>query len=137
MPCPPAIGPSSVSSVAQDAPRTPQLAGVAGATVRAAIASPSNSQLAAGSVALTSSPNPSTYGRPVSLTATVTAGATGTVTFYDGVTVLGVGRLAGGAASLSTIFLPAGRRTLRARYNGDTNYSSGLSSPITQAVQAV
>ena len=41
-------------------------------------------------VALTSSANPSFFGEPLTLRAQVTpAGTTGSVTFYDGVTVLG------------------------------------------------
>ncbi len=52
--------------------------------------------------ALAAAPNPSTFGQPVTLTATVSpSAATGQVTFYDGTTVLGVGTLAGGTATLS------------------------------------
>jgi len=80
----------------------------------------------AGSIALTSSPNPSTFGRAVSLTATVTTGATGTVTFYDGAIVLGTGRLAGGVASLSTPSLAAGTRRLTAYYSGDSGFPPAL-----------
>ena len=40
------------------------------------------------SVTLTASPNPSSYGQAVTLTAAVTPGATGKVTYYDGVTIL-------------------------------------------------
>jgi hypothetical protein len=39
----------------------------------------------ASTTALTASPSPSNYGQPVTLTATVTSGTTGKVTFYDGV----------------------------------------------------
>ena len=46
-------------------------------------------------VTLVGSPNPVTFGQPVTLTATVTpAVASGTVTFYDGATVLGTSSLA-------------------------------------------
>ena len=45
---------------------------------------------------LVSSPDPSTYGEPVLLTATVgPSAATGKVTFYDGTTVLGTAPLSG------------------------------------------
>jgi hypothetical protein len=45
----------------------------------------------ASSTSLMASPSPSNYGQPVTLTATATSGATGKVTFYDGVTILGIG----------------------------------------------
>src|SRR5207237_9172797 len=49
---------------------------------------------AATSTGLTSSPNPSTFGQSVALTATVSpSAATGTVTFKDGSTSLGTGTL--------------------------------------------
>ena len=69
------------------------------------------------SITLVSSPNPATYGQPVTLTATVTSGATGKVTFFDGVSVLGVGTMAGTQATLTTVLLmrirtgDSGRRT--------------------------
>ena len=68
-------------------------------------------------------PNPATFGQPVTLTATVSpSAATGQVTFYDGTTVLGVGTLAGGTATLHDHLLPAGSRSLRAYYGGDAVY---------------
>ena len=82
-------------------------------------------------LALTTTPNPSRFGAAVTLTAAITpATATGTVTFYDGVTVLGAKALASGTASLSTIALPAGTRKLRAWYSGVT------SNVVTQTVNA-
>src|SRR5580704_9005049 len=72
---------------------------------------------AAVTVSIAASPNPSVYGAPVNLAATVTPPeATGRVTFYDGATVLGIGVLAGGQASLSTSMLASGNRNLRAHY---------------------
>ena len=68
---------------------------------------------------LVATPNPSALGQSVTLTATVSpSAATGQVTFYDGTTVLGVGTLAGGTATLTTSLLPAGSRSLRAYYGG-------------------
>ena len=63
------------------------------------------------SVNLTATPNPSTLGSAVTLTATVTAGASGKVMFYDGVTVLGVATLSGTQATLATRLLPSGVRS--------------------------
>jgi len=66
---------------------------------------------------LTSSPNPANLGQVVTLTATVTSGATGKVTFYDGTTMLGVSAVSGEQASWSTVLLPSGARSLRAYYH--------------------
>src|ERR1035438_4957287 len=88
------------------------------------------------STSLTASPNPSNYGQPVTLTATVTSGATGKVTFYDGVTILGVGTLSGTRASISTVMLPSGKQKLRAYYHGDGAYAPSSSTSIQQTVTA-
>lgn len=68
---------------------------------------------------LKASPSPSNYGQVVTLTATVTAGASGKVTFYAGVTIVGVVSLVGDQATLSAVMLPSGTNMLRAYYNGD------------------
>src|SRR5579871_4660587 len=62
---------------------------------------------------LSSSPDPSTFGRDVLLTAVVSpAAASGNVTFYDGTSYLGVATLASGTARLTTVLLPSGGLTL-------------------------
>ena len=76
----------------------------------------------ASSVFLASSPNPSVLGRAVTLTAILPFGAGGKVTFYDGTTVLGVAGVAAQMASLSTLMLPSGTRSLRAYYAGDASH---------------
>ena len=87
---------------------------------------------------LSSSPNPSTYGQAVKLTATVSSGApggpTGTVTFKNGTTTLGTAHLSAGTATLTTKKLPAGTLTITARYNGDA-HSASSSATVTQVVQ--
>jgi len=91
---------------------------------------------------VTSSRNPSPYGRALTLTATVSANApgsgtpTGTVTFYDGAAVLGAGTLSGGLATWTTTAtgLAAGAHTITARYNGDRNYFDSTSDPLIQTV---
>lgn len=88
----------------------------------------------ASSVTLSASPNPSKYGQAVTLTATVTPGASGKVTFYDGVTMLGVASLFGTQASLTTVFLPSGARSLRAYYSGDGTYSLSSSEVLPHTV---
>jgi hypothetical protein len=70
------------------------------------------------------------------LTATVTPGATGKVTFYDGVTILGIGTLSGGQASISTVMLPSGNGSLRAYYQGDGTYFGSSSATVPQTVVA-
>ena len=87
-------------------------------------------------VSLTASPNPSNYGQAVTLTATVTAGATGKVTFYDGVTILGIGTISGTEAATTTVMLASGSRSLRAYYGGDATYASSSSAPLPQSVVA-
>ena len=85
-------------------------------------------------VSLTSSLNPSTVGSPVTFTATVPTGATGTVTFLSGSTVLGTGTIANGVATLTTSTLLAGSQTITASYGGDTNNNAATSAPLTQTV---
>lgn len=84
---------------------------------------------------LSSSLNPSTYNTSVNFTATVSpATATGTVQFFDGVTLLGSASVSGGAASLSTASLSAGVHSITANYGGSTNFLSSVSGAVSQAV---
>jgi len=92
--------------------------------------------------ALTSTPNPSALGNPVTLTATVTKTSgsgtpTGTVRFYLGSTSnppIGTGTLnASGKATFVTSSLPVGTDSLYAVYAGDTNFS-GSTSPVRSQV---
>ncbi|WP_405583027.1 Ig-like domain repeat protein [Streptomyces sp. NBC_01190] len=90
--------------------------------------------------ALTSAPNPSTVGQPVVLTAAVApvapgSGApTGTVSFFDGATLLGTGTLTGGVATLTTSALALGPHALTAVYSGSASYNASTSPAITQTV---
>ena len=91
---------------------------------------------------LRSSPNPSTFGQSVTLSATVTATTgptpTGSVSFYLGSptgTLLGTGNLnASGTATFSTSGLPGGSDSLYAVYAGSANDSTSTSAVITQTV---
>ncbi len=58
---------------------------------------------------LVASPTATQYGDPVTLTATVTSGATGTVSFYDGSVLLGTGAVSNGVATLTTSTLARAR----------------------------
>jgi CSLREA domain-containing protein len=81
---------------------------------------------------LTASSNSINPGASVTLTATVasatTGTPTGTVSFYNGSTLLGTGTLAAGAsgdvATLATTALPSGSQTITAVYGGDANFSA-------------
>lgn len=92
------------------------------------------------STTLTASPNPSTLGQTVTLTAAVspvapgTGTATGTVTFKDGTTVLGTATLASGSAALTVSTLIAGAHSLTASYGGSTNFAASTSVVVTQTV---
>jgi len=88
-------------------------------------------------VALVSSANPSTYGAPVTFTATVTPStATGTVTFLNGTTTLGTGTLTAGSAGYTTSSLTAGANAITASYGGDTNDGPSASAPLSQVVNS-
>jgi hypothetical protein len=81
------------------------------------------------------SPNPSSPGQSVTLTASVIPStATGTVTFTDGGTNLGTGTVSGGTATFSSSTLAAGSHSLAASYSGDTNYSTSASAAVSLTV---
>jgi hypothetical protein len=96
---------------------------------------------AASATSLAAAPSPSTFGQAVLLTATLTAVAPGvgtpgggTVTFRDGVTVLGTPQpVTSGRATLSTTALGAGVRNLTASYSGDTSFG-GSTGAFSQPV---
>ena len=84
---------------------------------------------------LSSSPNPSSAGQPVTFTATVTGfSPTGTVTFFDGGTQIGTATLTGGTASFTTSSLSVGSHSITARYSGDTNNTPSTSAALIQNV---
>ena len=90
---------------------------------------------AATSTGLTSSPNPSTFGSPVTLTANVTpASATGSVQFFNGSALLGTANLSAGTAQLTVANLPAGTDSLTAVYSGDANNAPSTSGARVQTV---
>ncbi|HEV2198405.1 MAG TPA: Ig-like domain repeat protein [Bryobacteraceae bacterium] len=84
---------------------------------------------------LNSSPNPSTFGQKVDLTATVTpSSATGSVQFFNGGTLLGTSTLNSGHATLSSSALPAGSLSLTATYSGDGGHGGSTSAVRVQTV---
>lgn len=88
--------------------------------------------------------NTSAYGQPVPLTATVTtspatSGATGSVTFLDGTTVLGTAPVTAGAGGAVTAVLPVstlsvGTHRITASYGGDGTFVASLAT-ITHSVE--
>jgi len=99
------------------------------------------SSLTASATALLSSVNPAGSGQPVTFTATVSSNGslrttpTGSVTFYDGTTALGMGTLNGsGVATFTTSSLSSASHTITAAYGGDTNYSASTSGPVIEVV---
>jgi len=93
---------------------------------------------AASTTALVSSQNPSSFGQSVTFTATLSGQyggtPTGTVTFKDGTTVLGMVSLSGGSAAYSTSTLSKGKHNIVAAYGGDSNFKPSSRS-LVQKVQ--
>lgn len=84
-----------------------------------------------------SSLNPSTTGKTVKFTATVTsptAKPTGTVTFMDGSTALGTETLASGKASYSTSTLSVGSHNITVVYAGNADCITSTSAVLLQTV---
>ena len=102
-----------------------------------------NAAKAATVTTLTSTPTPLVSVVPVSFTATVapanavagtTYTLTGTVSFYDGASLLGTATVNGDSATLSGITLAAtASHTIRAVYSGDTSWLTSTSNLLTLA----
>jgi subtilisin family serine protease len=93
------------------------------------------------STTLSASPASSIYGGQVTFTATVTASGdfgtpTGIVTFYDGTTSLGTAPLSSGSASFSTANLAVAIHTIKATYNGNSNYIASTSDALLYTVES-
>ncbi len=75
---------------------------------------------------LVSSPNPSLFGQSVTLTGTLSGGLapTGTVTFFDGIALLGSNPVSAGVATRTTSSLALGVHPLQATYAGDDNHDA-------------
>lgn len=87
------------------------------------------------------SASPIVLGDPVTFTAGVTSQApgagvpTGTVTFRDGAAAMATSAMTNGLASSTATGLTVGSHTVTAVYNGDGNFASSSSTPLTQQVQ--
>ena len=92
---------------------------------------------AASTTTLASALDPSTFGQSVTLIVTVSgpgAVPTGSVNFLDGATPLGTATLAGGAAHLVTASLAVASHPITVAYGGDSLFTAGTSSTLTQTV---
>lgn len=87
---------------------------------------------------LSSSQNPSSLNQPVTFTATLqltsSGTPTGTVAFYDGVSSIGTGTVAGGIAQITISGLQIGTHSITATYGGDANFSGSTSAALSQVV---
>ena len=89
---------------------------------------------------LTSSVNPAQAKQPVTFTVTVapttgTGTPAGTVTFYDGSTVLGTGTLNGsGKTTYTTSTLPIGSNSITAIYSANSPYAGSTSNTVVETV---
>jgi sugar lactone lactonase YvrE len=87
---------------------------------------------------VTSKPNPSVHGAPVTFTATVTPSGsvapTGGVSFLDGGKLIGSGTLVNGVTAITTSALAAGSHIVTAAYAGNADDGASVSAPITQVV---
>jgi hypothetical protein len=92
--------------------------------------------------ALASSLNPSASGQPVTFTATVTpafgGSPKGTVTFYNGTTVLGTGTLNSTTrtATFATSTLSVGTHSITGTYSGGVDLNGSTSPVLTQTVNS-
>ena len=138
------IGPDSLTYTVTDA-GDPTGCGVAAllcaAPMTSASATVSITVVKANSTtAIQSSANPSVYGTPVTLTATVTAVpagsdvVAGSVTFMDEATTIGSAPVNAGVATLVTSALSAGAHSITAVYAGDANFNTSTSSALVQNV---
>jgi hypothetical protein len=76
----------------------------------------------------------STYGGAVTLTATISTGPTGVVTFYDGGAAIGTGAINGTTATFTTSSLTAGSHSITAMWAGNSTYCAATSGAVTHMV---
>ena len=93
------------------------------------------------STTVSSSVNPSSFGESVIFTATVgpvTPGAgtpSGTISFYDGATLLGTATLdSSGVAHFTISTLARGSHSITTHYSGDIDFDLSLSAILTQVI---
>jgi hypothetical protein len=124
-------------------PITASLTGVASGNYAVALGAGSGSlQVVQATPVVTMTPPQVSYaGLPLTLTAVVgpaTRGVpTGSVSFVDGGSVVGVGSIAGGAATVVYLSPSAGAHTISAAYGGDHNFVAATSAASSITVSAM
>src|SRR5579863_4309870 len=93
-----------------------------------------NATKANSSTSLKSSPNPSNVGQSVTISYTVTSGATGTVSVSASTGESCSGPLTASVGSCSITFNTTGPRTLTGTYSGDGNFAGSVSGGLAQSV---
>lgn len=94
----------------------------------------------ASNTTVSSTVNPSVFGQSVMFTATVSSVPPGngtpggTVTFKDGVNILGTANLSGGQTTFTAPSLSTGAHTISVVYGGDTNFNGSTSTTYSQTV---
>jgi hypothetical protein len=86
---------------------------------------------------LTASPNPAAFGASVTFTATVSSSTltpAGSVSFYDGTTLLATEALASGAATYSTGSLDVGTHTITAAYAATAEFTASTSPIVSEVI---
>jgi hypothetical protein len=119
-------GTMTVTDNAGDLTQTVQLNGVGMEASNAVLIANPTMAYAGQNVALTATVSPATGTTPVPM---------GTVTFYNGTTVLGTKTLASGVALLNTTSLPVGQDSVTCAYSGDTVFAASNCSAATVTVQ--
>jgi hypothetical protein len=90
---------------------------------------------------LIASPNPAPFGATVTFTATVANSASGStitpagsVSYYDGTTLLGTSTLASGVATYSTGTLSVGSHNITAAYAATTGFNASTSPTVVEVI---
>lgn len=91
---------------------------------------------ASSTVTVAASPQSFAYGNSTVLTATVSSGATGTVTFRDGAATLGTATVSGSMATITASALTGGTHSITAVYAGDSNFTTSTSTAVSVSVSA-
>ena len=89
-------------------------------------------------ISVSPSVNPAVVGEKMTETATISPAVSNgePITFYaDGNVVLGIAKIEGGKATLTSLSPPFGLYSVTALYRGDSTYAPSTSSPLTQVVE--
>ncbi len=89
----------------------------------------------ASTTTLTANTASALVGQPVTFTATVQSGGSGTVSFYDGATQIGTAQtVTNNLASLTLTTLTAGTHSITAVYSGNASYAGSTSAAVAELI---